>query len=45
MILTGQIRLEGVYIPTIPEIYQPVLKELESLGIGFREKSTVWDGE
>lgn len=45
MILTGQIRLEGVYIPTIPEIYLPVLRELESLGIGFREKSTVWNGE
>jgi saccharopine dehydrogenase-like NADP-dependent oxidoreductase len=39
MVLTGQIRLEGVHIPTIKEIYEPVLLELENYGIGFREKS------
>ncbi len=39
MVLTGQIRLEGVYIPTIKEIYEPILKELENYNIVFREKS------
>jgi len=38
MVLTGQIKLEGVYIPTIPEIYTPVLKELECNGITFQDK-------
>jgi saccharopine dehydrogenase-like NADP-dependent oxidoreductase len=42
MVLTGQIQLEGVFIPTIKEIYEPVLKELETHGIVFREKSTEW---
>jgi saccharopine dehydrogenase-like NADP-dependent oxidoreductase len=45
MILTGQIRLEGVYIPTIKEIYEPILQELESYGIGFIEKNMEWNGE
>lgn len=38
MVLTGQIKLEGVYIPTIKEIYEPVLRELALQGIVFREK-------
>jgi saccharopine dehydrogenase-like NADP-dependent oxidoreductase len=38
MILTGQIKLAGVYIPTHKEIYEPVLSELEKIGIKFREK-------
>jgi saccharopine dehydrogenase (NAD+, L-glutamate forming) len=37
MVLTGQIKLHGVHIPTVKEIYEPVLHELESNGIGFRE--------
>jgi len=45
MVLTGQIRLEGIHIPTIKEIYEPILKELEGFGIGFREKLMVWNGE
>ncbi|HJX72501.1 MAG TPA: saccharopine dehydrogenase C-terminal domain-containing protein, partial [Bacteroidales bacterium] len=40
MVLTGQIKLEGVYIPTIKEIYEPVLRELATHGIAFREKIT-----
>jgi hypothetical protein len=27
----------GVHTPVIPEIYEPVLEELEQLGIGFTE--------
>jgi saccharopine dehydrogenase-like NADP-dependent oxidoreductase len=38
MLLTGQIRLTGVHIPTLKEIYEPVLNELESYGIRFVEK-------
>lgn len=36
--LTGQIQLTGAHIPTCKEIYEPVLKELEELGIRFNEK-------
>lgn len=39
MLLTGQIRLTGVHIPTQKEIYEPVLKELELYGITFNEKT------
>jgi saccharopine dehydrogenase-like NADP-dependent oxidoreductase len=45
MVLTGQIQLTGVHIPTVKEVYEPILKELESYGVEFREKSTVWNGE
>ncbi|OYD16650.1 saccharopine dehydrogenase [candidate division WOR-3 bacterium JGI_Cruoil_03_51_56] len=38
-ILEGRIKLTGVHIPVIPEIYKPILTELERLGIRFREKS------
>jgi saccharopine dehydrogenase-like NADP-dependent oxidoreductase len=38
MILTGKIRLSGVHIPVIPEIYEPVLDELENLGIRMTEE-------
>ncbi len=44
MVLTGQIKLEGVYIPTIKEIYEPVLSELAMHGITFREKIMEWNG-
>lgn len=37
MIITGQIKLAGVHIPTIPEIYEPVLQELAQLGVRFVE--------
>ena len=31
MILNGQIRVKGVFRPTIPEIYTPILDKLEEL--------------
>jgi saccharopine dehydrogenase-like NADP-dependent oxidoreductase len=40
MILEGEIDLTGVQIPVVPEIYQPVLEELERLGIAFEERVT-----
>lgn len=39
MILNKQITLNGVHIPVIPEIYNPILDELEGLGITFKEKT------
>lgn len=38
LILNGTIQLKGLHIPTNKEIYQPVLKELETLGIKFKEE-------
>jgi saccharopine dehydrogenase (NADP+, L-glutamate forming) len=37
-ILEGRIKELGVKIPVSPAIYEPVLAELEQLGIGFTEK-------
>jgi len=34
----GKINLRGLYRPTRPEIYEPVLTELEGFGIGFQQK-------
>jgi saccharopine dehydrogenase-like NADP-dependent oxidoreductase len=39
MILNKQITMTGVHIPVIPEIYNPILDELEGLGITFKEKT------
>ena len=38
MILNEEIKLSGVYIPVIPEIYNPILDELEQMRIRFNEK-------
>lgn len=40
MILHNEIKSKGVHIPVLPEIYEPVLKELERLGISFKERTT-----
>ncbi len=37
LILNGKIKLTGLHIPVLPEIYEPVLKELEENGIKFHE--------
>ncbi|MBN8673631.1 MAG: saccharopine dehydrogenase NADP-binding domain-containing protein [Chitinophagales bacterium] len=39
LILQGKIKMNGLHIPTKKEIYEPVLKELEQLGVQFREKT------
>jgi len=41
MILNDKIKLNGVYIPVIPEIYNPILDELEEIGIKFIEKKKI----
>lgn len=37
MLLEEKIRLNGVHIPVVAEIYDPVLGELDKMGIGFKE--------
>ena len=44
MILQGEINLTGVHTPVVPEIYAPVLEELEELGIYLTEKWETIDG-
>jgi saccharopine dehydrogenase (NADP+, L-glutamate forming) len=41
MILKKEINMTGVHIPVIPEIYNPILDELEGMGIKFEEKTEV----
>ena len=38
LILTNQLNITGLHIPTIKEIYEPVLAELEKVGIAFTER-------
>jgi Saccharopine dehydrogenase C-terminal domain len=37
LILNGSIKLSGLHLPIIKEIYEPVLKELSANGIIFTE--------
>jgi len=39
MILEEKIQLTGVHVPVLPEIYNPILDELEEKGIIFKETS------
>ena len=41
LILQDKIAEKGVLLPTKPEIYNPILDELEELGIAFRELEKV----
>lgn len=41
LLLTDQIKQKGVIIPTKPELYNPILDELEEYGIKFIEKESV----
>lgn len=43
-ILNGIITSPGVQMPITKEVYEPVLKELESFGIVFNEKEVPYDG-
>ena len=43
-ILKGEITTPGVQMPITKEVYEPVLKELESFGITFNEKEVPYDG-
>jgi len=39
LILENKIQLTGLHIPVIPEIYEPILRELELNGIKFNEET------
>ena len=41
LLATGKINLSGVHIPTMRELYEPILKELENLGIQFMEEESI----
>jgi saccharopine dehydrogenase (NADP+, L-glutamate forming) len=43
LILTGRLNLTGSQIPTHPSIYEPVLAELEGLGLAFTEREESLD--
>jgi saccharopine dehydrogenase-like NADP-dependent oxidoreductase len=44
MILNGTIHTPGVHVPITPEVYNPVLKELENYDIQFHEKVSEYKG-
>lgn len=37
LVMEGRIKSKGVNIPVIPEVYEPVLEELESYGVVFED--------
>ncbi|HMR93161.1 MAG TPA: saccharopine dehydrogenase C-terminal domain-containing protein [Chitinophagaceae bacterium] len=39
LILTGQISLTGLHLPILPDIYEPVLRELHERGVSFEERT------
>ncbi len=41
MILQGEIRLTGVQVPMVREVYEPVLAELATMGVRFAETTSV----
>lgn len=43
LILENKINVKGVKIPTVKEIYHPILAELESFGISFMETTEEWE--
>jgi saccharopine dehydrogenase-like NADP-dependent oxidoreductase len=40
LILQEKIKLKGLHIPVLPQIYEPVLQELQKHGIAFREQAS-----
>jgi saccharopine dehydrogenase-like NADP-dependent oxidoreductase len=44
LILNGTIHTPGVHLPISKEIYEPMLKELETLGISFVEQHVPYQG-
>lgn len=41
LVMQGKIQAKGVQIPVMPEVYEPVLKELEEYGVVFKENERV----
>ena len=44
LILNGTVSTPGVQMPIYPEVYEPVLNELEEYGITFKEKVVPYQG-
>jgi saccharopine dehydrogenase-like NADP-dependent oxidoreductase len=42
LLMLGKISTTGVSIPTMPEVYEPVMKELEEYGVQFVEKEELF---
>ncbi len=38
LLLTGKIKVTGIHLPTKPELYKPILEELEQSGILFKDE-------
>ncbi len=38
MMMLGETQLKGVHMPVLPELYKPILKELEEYGVKFVEE-------
>jgi saccharopine dehydrogenase (NADP+, L-glutamate forming) len=38
LILNGKLKLTGVHLPVMKEVYEPVLRELETVNISFSEE-------
>ncbi|MFC2107747.1 saccharopine dehydrogenase C-terminal domain-containing protein [Bacteroidota bacterium] len=43
LLLTGKITSKGILVPTIKELYEPILDELEAYGIHFVDKDEILD--
>ncbi len=43
LVLENKIQSYGVQIPTIRQIYEPILQELEQHGINFKEQTMDWE--
>ena len=41
LILDQKIKMTGIHIPVHPDIYEPVLNELETVGIKFKETEII----
>lgn len=43
LILEGKIKLRGSVLPIYPEIYNPVLEELEEFGIKYSHRKRIFE--
>jgi len=43
LVLTGEFQNSGIHIPTIPQLYNPILSELREYGIQFTEREVIQD--
>ena len=41
LLVTGELNLTGIHLPTEPELYNKILPELEGMGFSFSERETI----